>query len=92
MDYISVYLSATFMILVTILFRKYAMGKVPYIVFDILWIMTVVRFFIPIKFESGLSAFNLYYVLKDMIIYKMDLDIFWLKQVGAALSPYVDMI
>ncbi len=92
MDYISVYLSATFMILVTILFRKYAMGKVPYIVFDILWIAAVIRFFIPIEFQSNFSAFNLYYILEDTIIYIIDLDRLYFDSLRIFVYQYADMI
>ncbi|WP_458398079.1 M56 family metallopeptidase [Anaerotignum sp.] len=67
MNFVYMSISAAFMILAIIGLRKLLINKVPHLVFEFLWILVLVRLYIPYDFATDHNFYNLLYGIRGKL-------------------------
>ena len=67
MNFVYMSISAAFMIPAIIGLRKLLINKVPHLVFEFLWLLVLVRLYIPYDVETNYNFYNLLYHVREKL-------------------------
>lgn len=67
MDFLYMNLSAALMIFAIVSIRAMLKNKIPYIAIGILWVLAIMRLYIPFHFKSDFSIYNGIYYLRSWL-------------------------